>query len=120
MGKLDLRDLHDMTIKPLSDKVSVSPQITVADLQALAADGYTCVICNRPDGEDPDQPTFAEIEAAARAAGIAAVHIPVRPGHATAEDVTAFSTAVRVADGKVLAYCKSGGRAQSLFLASQG
>ena len=68
------------------------------------------MICNRPDHEDAGQPTFAEIKTAAEAAGIEAYHIPIVPGRATGDDVVAFGTAVTTAQGKVLAYCRSGGK----------
>jgi uncharacterized protein (TIGR01244 family) len=98
---------------------AVSPQITPAQLAKLKAAGFTTVICNRPDHEDAGQPTFAEIKAAAEAVGLEAHHIPIKPGQATGADVDAFDTAVTTAKGKVLAYCRSGGRAQSLFAATR-
>ncbi|WP_143137759.1 beta-lactamase hydrolase domain-containing protein, partial [Burkholderia ubonensis] len=54
-----------MNIRKLTDTLSVSPQITAADLPALSAAGFRAIVCNRPDGEGPDQPTVAEIRAAA-------------------------------------------------------
>ncbi|MEK8044574.1 sulfur transferase domain-containing protein, partial [Burkholderia contaminans] len=54
-----------MTIRKLTDTLSVSPQIAAADLPALHAAGIRAIICNRPDGEGPDQPTVTEIRAAA-------------------------------------------------------
>jgi uncharacterized protein (TIGR01244 family) len=99
---------------------AVSPQITPEQLALLQAAGFTTVICNRPDHEEPGQPTFDEIKAAAEAVGLEAHHIPIKPGQATGDDVDAFDTAVTTAKGKVLAYCRSGGRAQSLFAATRG
>jgi sulfide:quinone oxidoreductase len=107
-------------IKYLTPEFAVSPQITAAQLEKLKAAGFSTVICNRPDHEEPGQPTFAEIKAAAEAAGLEAHHIPIKPGQATRGDVVAFDTAVTTAEGKVLAYCRSGGRAQSLFAATKG
>ena len=52
--------------------LSCREQIAPADIAALAAAGFRSIICNRPDGEGADQPVFAEIEAAARAAGLEA------------------------------------------------
>lgn len=96
---------------------AISPQITAAQLAELKAAGFTTVICNRPDNEDAGQPTFAEIEAAAKAAGLEARHIPIKPGQATETDIDDFHAAITTAKGKVLAYCRTGGRAQSLFAA---
>ena len=105
--------MHD--IKHITTDFAVSPQISAAHLAELKAAGFTTVICNRPDHEDVGQPTFSEIKTAAEAVGIEAYHIPIVPGRATGDDVVAFGTAVTTAQGKVLAYCRSGGRAQSLF-----
>ena len=107
-------------IKHITPDFAVSPQISAAQLARLKAAGFTTVICNRPDHEDAGQPTFAEIKAAAEAAGLEAHHIPIVPGQATRDDVVAFDTAVTTSQGKVLAYCRSGGRAQSLFAATKG
>jgi len=63
-----------MEFKRLTDDLSISPQIAVKDVAAIRAAGYRAIICNRPDGEGPDQPTFVEIEAAAREQGIAAYY----------------------------------------------
>jgi sulfide:quinone oxidoreductase len=108
-----------MSFKALSDKVAVSPQISLSVLDDLKAQGYSTVISNRPDNEEPGQPAFAEVKAAAEAAGLEAYHVPIRPGQATPADVDAFGKAVDQAEGKVLAFCKSGGRSQSLFEASR-
>lgn len=93
----------------VTEDFSVSPQISPADMAAAAAQGFTLVINNRPDGETPDQPTSAEMEAAARAAGLDYVHIPVTGGP-TQDQVEAQRLAVEDADGPVLAFCRSGTR----------
>lgn len=93
----------------VTEDFSVSPQIEAADMAEAAAQGFTLVINNRPDGEVPGQPTSAEMEAAARAAGMAYVHIPV-VGSPTEEQVAANRVAVEDADGPVLAFCRSGTR----------
>jgi uncharacterized protein (TIGR01244 family) len=104
----------------LTPAFAVSPQITATQVAQLKDEGFTTLICNRPDHEEPGQPTFAEISAAARAAGLQTHHIPFKPGQATAQDAQAFSAVLTGAPGKVLAYCRSGGRAQNLFVATQG
>ena len=56
-----------MDIKALTPNLSVSPQILASELQAVADAGFKALICNRPDGEGVDQPSFHEIaQAAAR------------------------------------------------------
>ncbi len=87
----------------------VSPQITPEEARAAVAAGCRLIINNRPDGETPDQPPGAAIEAAARGAGADYLHIPVA-GRPTAEQAAAQAGAVAAASGPVLAFCRSGTR----------
>lgn len=93
----------------VTDRFSVSPQIGPEAMAEAAAMGFRLVINNRPDGEVPGQPTSAEMEAAARAAGMDYVHVPV-VGSPTPAQVEANRAAVEAADGPVLAFCRSGTR----------
>jgi uncharacterized protein (TIGR01244 family) len=93
----------------VTDQLSVAPQIALADLATAAAQGFKLVINNRPDGEDPTQPTSAEVEAAARAAGLDYFHVPVR-GAPTREQVEAERAILDENPGPVLAFCRSGTR----------
>jgi len=93
----------------VTDLFSVSPQVTEADMARAAAEGFVLVINNRPDGEDPSQPSAATIESAARAAGMDYLYAPVRGGP-TQEQVEQVRAAVEAADGPVLAFCRSGTR----------
>ena len=93
----------------VTEDFSVSPQIEPADMAEAAAQGFTLVINNRPDGEVEGQPTSAQMEAAASAAGMDYVHIPVT-GSPTQDQVEAQRLAIEDADGPVLAFCRSGTR----------
>ena len=93
----------------VTDSLSVSPQISTDDLTRAAEEGFVLVINNRPDDEEPGQPSSAQVEAAARAAGLDYVHIPVRGGP-THDQVEAVRRAVEGAEGPVLAFCRSGTR----------
>ena len=93
----------------VTEDFSVAPQISVADVAEAAAQGFTTIINNRPDGEDPAQPTSAEIAAAAHAAGLRYAHIPVR-GAPGPSEVAAVREVIDTADGPVLSYCRSGTR----------
>ena len=75
----------------------------------------TLIVNNRPDGEAPDEPQDAEIEAAARAAGLDYVAIPVGQGGFAAPQVDAMATALTATSGKTLAYCRSGTRSTLLW-----
>ena len=98
--------------RQLTDRLSVSPQISAADVEIAAANGVKLIINNRPDGEAIGQPKSAEIEAAATAAGISYVHIPVGRTGITPEHIAAFDQAMATVedDAQVLAFCRSGMR----------
>ncbi len=104
-----------MDIKAITDKLSVSPQISVDDVAALKEAGFKSIICNRPDGEGADQPTFDEINAAAEAAGLEARYLPVVPGKVQDGDAAAFGAALSDLSGPVLAYCRTGTRSATLW-----
>lgn len=93
----------------VTEDLSVAPQLAPADMAEAARQGFRLVINNRPDDEQDGQPSSAEMEAAARAAGLDYAHIPVRGGP-TADQVQANRAAIEAADGPVLAFCRSGTR----------
>jgi uncharacterized protein (TIGR01244 family) len=95
--------------RAVTDTFSVSPQIALADIARAAAEGFSLIINNRPDGEAPGQPTSEAMAAEARARGLAYAYIPV-VGGPTPDQVAAVQAAVEAAPGKVLAYCRSGTR----------
>jgi len=107
--------------RQLTPAVAVSPQIEVADVATAAAQGFVCIVNNRPDGEVPGQPAGETIRAAAEAAGLRYVAIPVDARGFAAPMVAAMADAL--AAGKTLAYCRSGTRSTNLWSlasASQG
>jgi sulfide:quinone oxidoreductase len=108
-----------MDIKTITDDLSVSPQIAPGDLAAIKAAGFRAVICNRPDGEGADQPNFDEIEAAARAQGLAARYLPITSGMVRDQDAGDFGRALRELPGPVLAYCRTGTRSATLWSLSE-
>lgn len=107
-----------MQIIQVSDRLSVAAQPHPGAFPELAAEGFTSVINNRPDGEDAAQPGTDAEAAAAKAAGLGYVHIPVSMTSITEADVRHFQSTLNLADGPVLAHCKSGMR--SLILWSIG
>lgn len=110
-----------MAFRRLIPTVQVSAQITTDDVATAAASGVTRIVNNRPDGEDPGQPTSAEIEAAARAAGLDYRHVPI-VGMPSQDQVDAVGSALE--DGaSTLMYCRSGTRstmAWALATAARG
>jgi len=98
----------------VTDQFSVAPQIELGDLAKAAADGFRLVINNRPDGEDASQPSSAQMEAAARAAGLDYAFFPVRGGP-TPDQVEAQHALVEAHAGPALAFCRSGTRSITIW-----
>jgi uncharacterized protein (TIGR01244 family) len=103
----------------VSDSIWVSPQITVGEVAEAAAQGIRLIINNRPEDESADQTPGETIAAAAAAAGLAYVAIPVTHAGFSETQITAFGAALDAADGPVLAYCRSGTRSTLLWSLTQ-
>lgn len=99
----------------LSPTMLAAPQIAPADVAEAKAMGVTLVVNNRPEGESDDQTPGAEIEAAARAAGIDYLAIPITHAGFSHPQVEALAVALERAGGPVLAYCRSGTRSTLLW-----
>lgn len=108
-------------INPLSADFAVAPQLTPEDMGAVAQAGYKSVIINRPDFEGgADQPTSAQVMAAARAAGLQVEYQPVVSGAMTQQDVERFGQLLDTLPAPVLAFCRSGTRCTHLYRAVKG
>lgn len=108
-----------MEIKTLTSNLSISPQVLVSEIQAIAQAGFKAIICNRPDGEGPDQPSFKEIEQAANQYGLEAKYLPAESGKVRDEEGQAFGQLLNTLPGPVLAYCRTGMRSTTLWALSQ-
>ena len=108
-----------MDIKSLTVNLSVSPQLLVNEMEAVAQAGFKAIICNRPDGEGPDQPSFKEIEAAAEHYGIQARYLPAETGKVSDQDGQAFGQLLQTLPGPILAYCRTGMRSTTMWALSQ-
>lgn len=95
--------------RAVTGDISVSPQISVDDVAEAARQGFRTIINNRPDGEDAAQPPARDIEAAARAAGLAYFHVPVT-GRPTPEQVRTTERILAETSKPVLAFCRTGNR----------
>ena len=109
-----------MDIKHINETVAVSPQIQPDALKEIAGQGFRSIICNRPDGEGADQPSFGEISKAAEKHGIECSYIPVESGRVRDEDAALFGAAMDTLPKPLLAYCRSGTRSATLWSLDQG
>ncbi|WP_428686997.1 TIGR01244 family sulfur transferase [Roseibium sp.] len=106
-------------MKAINAQITVAPQIRPEDLATIAQQGYRSVICNRPDGEGADQPSFEEIETAAKKLGLEARYLPIVAGKVRDEDATAFGELMNSLPKPVLAYCRTGTRSTTLWSLSE-
>jgi uncharacterized protein (TIGR01244 family) len=106
--------------RTIDDRTLVSPQIDVEDVARAKALGVALIVNNRPEDESPDQTPGEAIAAAAAAAGIAYVAIPVTHTGFSLNQVTALDAAIKAAgNAPVLAYCRSGTRSTLLWALAQ-
>lgn len=108
-----------MPIFQLTDTLSVAGQITPEDIPGIAAQGITVVVCNRPDGEVPQQATMDEIEAACNATGLLFVRYPVTAMDFPGPDLEGLGDLFDDPDQSVLAYCRTGTRCANLWVATR-
>jgi len=99
----------------VTERFHASPQIAPDDLAEAVQLGVTLVINNRPEDESDDQTPGAVIEAAARAAGMDYLAIPVTHAGFSESQVSAMAGALAGSTGPVLAYCRSGTRSTLLW-----
>ena len=108
-------------VQQLSADVCVAPQLDPAAMAWAAQAGFKSVINNRPDFEGgPDQPTSAAMQAAATAAGLRYVHLPVQPAVQTPDEIARFAVLLAELPKPILAFCRSGTRSAKLYRGATG
>lgn len=108
-----------MKINSITSHVAASPQISAQDIEAIMTAGFKSIICNRPDGEDGDQPSHNEIKTAAESLGIQFIYQPVVNTKVSTEQVDEFGQYLQELPGPILAYCRTGTRSTTLWSLSQ-
>jgi sulfide:quinone oxidoreductase len=103
--------------RPLTPGFAVTGQVAVGDLREIAA-SFRLIINNRPDGEEPGQPSSAELQAAARKLGLDYTYIPIS-GEIAERQVADFAEALAASRGPTLAFCRTGNRSARLWALSQ-
>ena len=104
-----------MDIRQINEEYSVSGQITADDLAEIKSLGFKSIVCNRPDDEEAGQPSFAAIEAEAKALGLEMRYVPVGKTGVEHSQVTQFVDALDELDRPMLAYCRSGARSTAIY-----
>ncbi len=110
----------DLPLRAIADDVCVAPQLEPEAMAEAARLGFRAVVNNRPDGEEgPEQPTSAQIEAAARAAGLEYRYLPVQGAYQSPEDAAAMAALLQELPRPLLMFCRSGARSARLYALAQ-
>ncbi|MCY4744191.1 TIGR01244 family sulfur transferase [Pelomonas sp. UHG3] len=109
-----------LPLQAIAPDICAAPQLTPDAMAEAAAMGFKSVVNNRPDFEHgPDQPTSAEIQAAAQAAGLQYRHLPVAGGYQSPEEIAAMAALLAELPRPLLMFCRSGARSARLFMQAQ-
>lgn len=99
----------------INDQISVAAQITLDDLAAFKKAGYTTVMNNRPDNEEPGQLDHLTVEAEAKKQGLNYVYLPIVSSAISRKDVHDFQNALLREGAPILAHCRSGTRCYLMY-----
>ena len=103
----------------MSHDISITRQITPEQIPQIAAKGFKTIINNRPDGEEPNQPTSAEIEDAAKKAGLAYKEVSFAGNELNQNHVEEFADFFNQAEQPVLIFCRTGNRSTGIYEAAK-
>ena len=108
-----------LAVQAIDQGVAVAPQLQPEAMAEAARAGFRSVVNNRPDFEGgPEQPTSAQMEAAARAAGLEYRYLPVNGGYQSPEEIAAFAALAAELPRPMLLFCRSGARSTRLYQAA--
>ncbi|GAA4664837.1 TIGR01244 family sulfur transferase [Bartonella pachyuromydis] len=104
-----------MHLQQIDQDIFISAQISVENIKTLAQSGFKTIICNRPDQEEPHQPDFSIIKAAAYEYGITSHYIPIVPPTINRSEIETMRMILKTASLPLLAYCHHGTRSMHLY-----
>lgn len=100
----------------MSEAVGFAGQIGPEHIDQVVEKGFKSIINNRPDFEAGEtQPTSAQIEDAARQAGLDYVFQPIIAGQITELDVRSFANHYNSLPKPILMFCRTGNRSNNLY-----
>jgi len=102
-------------IRYIDSDYAVAGQLAPENMKQLADAGFKSVINNRPDGEEPAQPPAAQMQAAAEAAGLQYVYLPVGAAYPAENAAVTLRAELARLPRPILAYCRSGARSQTVY-----
>ena len=101
-------------MKKVSDNYYVSSQISEEDLLSFKNEGFSLIVCNRPNGEEDDQTDFELIHERCKSMGLTFINLPMILDDLQSELI--FETKkILDKNKKTLAYCRTGTRSIILW-----
>ncbi|MEM9670416.1 MAG: TIGR01244 family sulfur transferase [Pseudomonadota bacterium] len=104
--------------KSVTETFAVASQLSEQDIAAAYEEGFRTIICNRPDGEEHDQPKIEALKSKAEALGMTFLALPFS-GAPSPTIADQQSDLINNAAQPVLAYCRSGTRSIMAWAVSQ-
>ena len=111
----DLFAQNDILSKTLNAQVSVAGQMTTDKFQQLIKDGFKSVIVNRPDQEQGNTVSVAQLRQIAEQSQVSVIYQPILSGKISQTDVTEFAKYYNELPKPILMVCRSGSRSSILF-----
>ncbi len=108
-----------MQLVNISGLYSVSPQISLTDVEILSEKGFGKIICNRPDFEVHPNIQSSLIEKVAVETGILFEYHPLTFENMNAENIEKQMAFIKESERPVLAYCTSGTRCAAIWALGQ-
>ena len=111
----DLFAQNDILSKTLNAQVSVAGQMTTDKFQQLIKAGFKSVIVNRPDQEQDNTVSVAQLRQIAEQSQISVIYQPILSGKISQTDVIEFAKYYNELPKPILMVCRSGSRSSILF-----
>ena len=111
----DLFAQNDILSKILNAQVSVAGQMTTDKFQQLIQAGFKSVIVNRPDQEQGNTVSVAQLRQIAEQSQVSVIYQPILSGKISQTDVIEFAKYYNELPKPILMVCRSDSRSSILF-----
>ena len=111
----DLFAQNNLLSKTLNAQVSVAGQMTTDKFQQLIQAGFKSVIVNRPDQEQGNTVSVAQLRQIAEQSQVSVIYQPILSGKISQTDVIEFAKYYNELPKPILMVCRSGSRSSILF-----
>lgn len=109
-----------MGIEKIADYLYISRQLTERTAKLAAQYDVKTVICNRPDGEEANQPDFETVKKWLHAAGIEnVVYMPTTVDKIDDAQLKEFQETISQSPAPIVAYCRTGTRSALMWALNQ-